>query len=72
MRNSSETSRFHETLRLYTDIFCVNIFYGINALFDLRNSVKIKYTIETVCQSNSSETARQNFMKFCSYTEHTV
>ena len=39
--------------------------------------VKIKYTTvssdsESVCQRNSSETARQNFVKLCSYEGHTV
>ena len=33
------------------------------ALFEFRNLTKMKDTTETVCQSNSSETAQQNFLK---------
>ena len=41
-----------------------SIFY---ALFELRNLTKMKDTTETACQCDSSETAQQNFVKFCSY-----
>ena len=38
--------------------------------FELRNLTKMKDTIETVRQRNSSEAAQQNFLKLCSYEGH--
>ena len=35
--------------------------------FKLRNLTKMKDATETVCKRNSSETAKQNFVKLCSY-----
>ena len=42
------------------------------ALFELRNLTKMKYTTDPVCQRNSYETARQNFLKLCSNEGHNV
>ena len=42
------------------------------ALFELRYLTKLKDTIETVGQHNSTETAQQNRVKLCSYEGHNV
>ena len=36
------------------------------ALVEPRNLAKMKDTTETVCQRNSSEAVKQNFVKLCS------
>ena len=40
--------------------------------FELRNFAKMKYTTETVCQPNCSETAQQNLVKLYCSEVHTV
>ena len=45
--------------------FSCQFFSRSYALCELRNLDKIKDTTETVCQRNSSETAKQNFVEHC-------
>ena len=52
--------------------FWFSFFLGILPLFELRNLAKMKDTIETVCQRNSSKSAQQNFVKLCRYEGHNV
>ena len=43
------------------------------ALFEFRNlAIIMEDSTETVCQRNSSETARQNFLNLCSCKVHTM
>ena len=41
-------------------------------IFKLRNLTKMKDTTDTVGKHNSTETAQQNCVKFCSYEGHNV
>ena len=56
-------------MRISTGNF-VSIFFSESRLYELRNLAKMKETTETVCQRNSSETAEQNLLKFCSCEGH--
>ena len=58
-------------MRIYTGNSDSFFLAGNYAPFELRN-LAIKYTIETDCQRNSSETAQQIIVKLCSDEEHTV
>ena len=53
----------------YTQEILIQFFSGNYAPFELRNLATFKYTIETVCQRNSSETAQQIIVKLCSDEE---
>ena len=71
-RNSSETAQ-QNFLKLCSNEghnvqMCISTgnFDSIQALLELRNLTKMKDTTETVCQRNSSEAAKQNFVKLCS------
>ena len=45
---------------------------GSNVPFELQNLTKMKDTTETIGQHNSTETAKQNGVKLCSYEGHNV
>ena len=81
-RNSSETAQ-QNFVKLcscegYNMLMCIPTgnfvqFFSQNyALFEFRNLTKMKDLTETVCQRNSSETAQQNFLKFCSKEGHNL
>ena len=51
----------------YPQEMLIHFFSRSYTLYVLRNFAKMKDTTETAGQSNSSETAQQNFVKLCSY-----
>ena len=51
----------------YPQEILIQFFSRNCSLFKLRNLTKMKDATETVCKRNSSETAKQNFVKLCSY-----
>ena len=59
-------------MRISTGNFDSIFFSRSYAPFEHRNLTKIKDTTETVCQPNSSETAKENFLKLCGYEGHNV
>ena len=81
-RNSSETAQQnfvklcscdgHNMLMCIPTGNFVQFFSQNYALFEFRNLTKMKDITETVCQRNSSETAQQNFLKFCSKEGHNM
>ena len=59
----------YEEVTVQKCIFTENFVLDVMLFFYLL--AKIKYTTETVCQRNSSETSQQIFIELCSYDGHT-
>ena len=62
-RKTCSNERHTVYMRISTGNFDIIFIPGNYASFELRNLAKIKYSTETVCQRNSSETGQQNFVK---------